>query len=422
MKSTLVFTFLCMVACSFACRSRSPRSDLMDGPAVNPKFSDLLNTNSLKIYQAMLKVRAHADPRTGNELISPLSAMLNIGMLRQGVGDDLAAEIDLALGLDDQSLPRLIEYIKTFEKSGDDNSFKISFANRLWFKGLKVKKSFQSAINLKLPAAVQVLAADDPEAVKTTINSWVAKRTNGELTDFYNPSSRENAPLIVTDSVYISGQWLNEFLEPSENGLGKFVLDDQTKADVVMLQQGFRSKYGFYSNKEKGFKALEIKTAQDQANHSLSMVILVPLKTKTLADVEAALTPELLKAVLKKTSVPKVDIKVELPKWSLTTSSYDFKEIYAEAGLKSLLAPETDFVNMLDEETIQKDAWPLIQKTFIAVNELGFEVEGAGSSIAQRGLGTVFSVNRPFMYLIKDNRTNAILLMGRVMDPSKTGI
>jgi len=59
-------------------------------------------------------------------------------------------------------------------------------------------------------------------------------------------------------------------------------------------------------------------------------------------------------------------------------------------------------------------------KTFIEVNEEGTEAAAVTSvEIVLTSIqGEYFSVNKPFVYLIAEKNTGAILFAGRVMDPS----
>jgi serpin B len=58
-------------------------------------------------------------------------------------------------------------------------------------------------------------------------------------------------------------------------------------------------------------------------------------------------------------------------------------------------------------------------KTFITVDEQGTEAAAATAVVMQRGLGAALHVDRPFVYLIRDVDTGAILFVGQVLDPSR---
>ena len=62
----------------------------------------------------------------------------------------------------------------------------------------------------------------------------------------------------------------------------------------------------------------------------------------------------------------------------------------------------------------------VIHKAFIEVNEEGTEAAAATAVVIKAvSMPPMFEANRPFLYLIRENETGAILFIGRVTDPSK---
>ena len=60
------------------------------------------------------------------------------------------------------------------------------------------------------------------------------------------------------------------------------------------------------------------------------------------------------------------------------------------------------------------------QETVIEVNEEGSEAAAATGVIMTDGISHAeeFNLNRPFLFMIRDNLTKLVLFQGRVMDPS----
>jgi serpin B len=64
----------------------------------------------------------------------------------------------------------------------------------------------------------------------------------------------------------------------------------------------------------------------------------------------------------------------------------------------------------------------VLHKAFVAVDENGTEAAAATAVIMEAmsalvGEPIVFTVDRPFLYLIRDTRTGGILFVGRVVAP-----
>ncbi len=70
----------------------------------------------------------------------------------------------------------------------------------------------------------------------------------------------------------------------------------------------------------------------------------------------------------------------------------------------------------------------VIHKAYVDVNEEGTEA-AAATAVTMRALAMrapeqappVFRADHPFVFLIRDNRSDSILFMGRMADPSKLG-
>ena len=59
----------------------------------------------------------------------------------------------------------------------------------------------------------------------------------------------------------------------------------------------------------------------------------------------------------------------------------------------------------------------VVHKAYVDVNEEGTEAAAATGVVMKRG-GAVFRVDRPFIFLIRENRTGSVLFIGRITDPT----
>jgi len=62
----------------------------------------------------------------------------------------------------------------------------------------------------------------------------------------------------------------------------------------------------------------------------------------------------------------------------------------------------------------------VIHKAFVEVNESGTEAVAVNLAMAKmKGMPERFVVDHPFIFLIRDNGSGAILFLGRIVDPTK---
>jgi serpin B len=149
----------------------------------------------------------------------------------------------------------------------------------------------------------------------------------------------------------------------------------------------------------------------------LSMLIVLPKKIGLLASVESELTSNKLKFK----QGPEREVQVYLPKFKITFGTFELKRILGDMGMKDAFSlPPADFSGMTGGKNLFISK--VLHKAFIEVNEEGTEAAAATAVIMGRSAPMptpVFRADRPFVFMIRDNRLGTILLMGRVVNPAK---
>ena len=107
-----------------------------------------------------------------------------------------------------------------------------------------------------------------------------------------------------------------------------------------------------------------------------------------------------------------------LPKFKMT-SEFQMNNVLTSMGIPSAFdARRADFSGMNGKKDLYISA--VIHKAFVDVKEEGTEA-AAATGIVMRASGMpdriVFRADHPFVFFIRDNRTDSILFMGRVVNP-----
>ena len=166
----------------------------------------------------------------------------------------------------------------------------------------------------------------------------------------------------------------------------------------------------------EGFKALEMP----YKGKDLSMVVFLPDAVEGLAALEAKLSSENLAAWLGRLDERKPSkIDVGFPKFKVT-SEFLLNEVLEAMGMPDAFDErKADFSGM--RETARREGLyiqAVVHKAFVKVNEEGTEAAAATAVVmGLRGLPPSFVADRPFLFLIRDNRTGAVLFLGRVANP-----
>jgi len=253
-----------------------------------------------------------------------------------------------------------------------------------------------------------------PEAARQTINQWVEQKTENKIKDLIPPRAITPATrLVLTNAIYFKGDWETKF-DKAQTQDEDFHLDaaQTVKAPLMHIE----SKFGYFSGGT--FQALSIpyKTSE------LSLVVLLPNDTTGLPALEQSLTAANVKQWLNQlNSVRKVILT--LPKFKMT-NQFELSNALGSLGMTQAFQPgNADFSGM----TGKRDFWisSAIHKAFIDVNEEGTEAAAAtaivmrSNAAARDQVPIVFRADRPFVFLIRDNRSGAILFLGRVTNPTK---
>jgi serpin B len=155
--------------------------------------------------------------------------------------------------------------------------------------------------------------------------------------------------------------------------------------------------------------------------NDLGMVILLPRGFDGLASLEQMLKPRSLSIWLTRLQqMPEVE--VYLPKFK-TIDGFGLKETLATLGMSDGFDSYGANFSGIAKSGIYLSS--VIHEAYVDVNEEGTEaaaataVEGGARPIVARKEypPIVFRADHPFVFLIRDESTGAILFMGRVTDP-----
>jgi serine protease inhibitor len=144
-----------------------------------------------------------------------------------------------------------------------------------------------------------------------------------------------------------------------------------------------------------------------------------------LAKLEAGLTEAKVRGWLSGTEWRRLDLQV--PKFKIEPGDpVRLSKLLAALGVQTAFGGGADFTGMAPAaEQIQlAEAY---HKAFIALDEKGTEAAAATAVVMAEGAGMPrepaarFHVDRPFLFVLRDRISGAVLFMGRVEDPTSKG-
>lgn len=399
-------------------------------PVTEPAIDDDLLAEQVRgnvAFGLALLERLRTDTGDENIFVSPYSVSIALAMTFAGARGETATELAEALRyeLEGDALHGAFGSLETeFERrnadgedvayatddENDDDAFgyQLSSANALWpDEGLALAPEFQAVLTDHYGAGEHAVDfAGDPEAARREINDWVDAETEGRIEDLLPEGSVTGATrLVLTNAVYFLAPWLHDF-DPSRTEPGTFRSLDGTETALEMMNQQLELSYA----EVEGHKLLELPYAND----ATSMVVILPADGEFEA-FEAAFSVDRLAIMLEETFQPQVD--VTLPRFDLE-SEFDLVSTLQELGVERAFGSGADFSGMLEGENgLFVDQ--IRHKSFVSVDEEGTEAAAAtavGMPVSEPPDRVEFTVDRPFLFYIRDRPTESPLFVGRVVD------
>jgi serpin B len=150
------------------------------------------------------------------------------------------------------------------------------------------------------------------------------------------------------------------------------------------------------------------------ADGDLSMVILLP-EAGAFPSLAHRLQAGELSHLL--ADIAPANVRLTMPKYSLDTA-YQLKKALLALGMADAYGEAADFSGMDGTRELFIDE--VYHQAGISVDEAGTEATAASAVVMQRKgppVDHVVSVDRPFLFLIRDLETGTILFLGHIVNP-----
>lgn len=296
-------------------------------------------------------------------------------------------------------------------KPGKDAGYELQVANALWGqKGYPWLEEFLARTRTDYGAGLrEVDFLGATEQARKTINAWVEEQTKDKIRELLRRGILTGLTrLVLTNAIYFKGDWASKFDEKATREAPfKVSLDKSVQVPMMNQTGGFR-----YAETDE----LQILRMPYQGE-DLSMVILLPRKVNGLAALERTLSAQKVTALIGK--LQQREVIVSVPKFKLTRS-FGLGPTLRAMGMEDAFTGAADFSGMNGQKDLFISA--VVHKAFVDVNEEGTEAAAATAvvmrTVSVRPRPPVFRADRPFLFIIRHEKTGAILFIGRLVDPN----
>ncbi|GFO25926.1 serpin b6 [Plakobranchus ocellatus] len=346
--------------------------------------------------------------------ISAAVAMTHLGA-KEATAEGIASALCWQKNEDSRTHEQFKAYL-TLLKTPNAN-FSLSTANRIYMQqNFKILDDFKkNTQTLYLAEPVNADFAGNAEAERSKINTWVAEETRDKIKDLIAEGVLDSLTrMVIVNAIYFKGNWDVQFDANLTQPLPFKLAPGQTKPVPMMMA---KEKYAVCESKDLKCRAIEIP----YKNKDLSMVVILPSTDFGLQDLIKELCQEKLERLLNQLGHPMGEVELTLPKFEVT-SSHSLREPLSALGMSDAFSMEkADFSSITGSQDLYISA--AIHKAFIKVNEEGTEAAAATAVAFALRCAPIrnmpFIADHPFLYLIKDNRSQRLILfMGAIVNPT----
>ena len=350
-----------------------------------------------------------------NMMISPLSISIAMAMSTNGATGENLDEMKEVLGFGEMELGDVNEQFMHLIASlvAADKDLALEIANSVWMRedfSLDVKAAFTEILQEFYDAEVfaEGFTAEN-------INAWVSEKTHGKIDEIIKEIGA-NTVMYLINALYFKAAWTTAFNEENTRE-GVFTLSDgtETTADFMSFSEEeeapeFFSYSSDWSDKD-GYAVIRIPYGRGV----FAFYGIVPTyENKSNIDDFIAKMAE--NGFDKYTAdLTEKEFPLELPKFKFEYEK-SLVDIFKELGMEKAFV-EGGFYNIAD---LPHDPFisNILHKTFIEVNEAGTEAAAVTAvEYGENAMPSGFYATRPFVFVIRDDRTGSILFIGKVENP-----
>lgn len=348
-----------------------------------------------------------------NQVISPLSVTYALGMLNNGAAGVTRQEICQTLGFGDTGADGINAFCRKMltELPTLDEQTKVMLSNAIFLNQPRYfLPEFLEIAHTYYDAETQTRDFGDGETMDV-INQWGCDHTMGMIDKVLSEATfKVDAASYLLNAVYFKGVWTLKFDKEETK-------DEVFNGKETVPMMHMRKCLPYAENDD--YQALMLP----YGNESYHMTVLLPREDKSINDVLAKLDVDTWFWYLQPVC-GEIDVDVKLPRMDITTH-VNLVETMKALGMPSAFDPaEADIPNYCN---ISQCIDNMFQVAKIKMDEEGTEAAAITVVVETDALPSgepklyEFHADRPFLYIISERSTGAILFIGQYMGENVVG-
>ncbi|GAA6229650.1 angiotensinogen [Lates japonicus] len=374
-------------------------------------LAELLNSLGLRMYQAL----SSKQPST-NTLLSPVNMYGSLVTLYLGASKKTARPFQLLLGLssdtDREDCVSLVDghkVLKTLQSINSlvDDGPQDEITTQVWAftrQDVQLSEDFiQGTQDFSDKSFIRSVDFSKPQEAEQLVNNFVEKTSDGKVKGIFKDLNSSSDLLFVT-SFNFQGNWKTAF-QPERTSLQEFHVDETTTVMAPLMTH--TGQYHYLNDKVR--RCTVVKLSLSKRSY---MLLVLPHEGANLHDIESRLHTDMSDW---HQSFQEGLLELSLPKFSMSsvTDLHDLLTNMDPEIEAQLLGSQADFSQLSNIKPFTIDK---------AVNKVLFEMSEEGAEpqdkIQEAGIPLKLSINRPFFFSVIEGESNAILMLGKITNPT----
>ncbi|XP_061104790.1 pigment epithelium-derived factor [Conger conger] len=334
-------------------------------------------------------------------LLSPITISAALTQLSMGASSQAEKQMYRVLRYHNLQDSQLHDTLRDLLSSVRSPGKGLSAASRVYLeRKMRLKLEYLNAVEKQYGVRPKALTGGTRDLKE--INDWVKQQTGTKVDNFLS-SSPQNPGVFPVAAAYFKGQWVTRFSQSGKTE--NFQVDGAPATQVPIMQQDrYPVKMGFDSD-------LACTVVQVPMQGDLSMVFFLPDDVTTnMTLIEESLTAEFVQDLSNTLHSVQVDLTLPVLKLHYSTNTLPF---LSDMGLSEWLA-QTELEKITGQAAKVSG---MHHKVMMETAPEGSQSASPAPASTGQSLPLTFNVNRPFIFLVRDDPSGTLLLIGKVLNP-----
>jgi len=412
-KTRIIIRMLILLMLPLLISCTSKANNIDDKISTTDGYKKVIEANSkfaFNLFSTVIndkEISANSEMKT-NVFISPFSISIALAMTYNGAMEDTKLAMAKTLQIDNidtESVNKSFQYLMNVMQK--DKSVETFIANSLWGRqGIAFNETYFKDMKTYYNAQISSLDFSDPKSLDM-INGWIEDNTKGKIKEMLKNLDPE-AILYLINAIYFKGQWTTKF-DKKDTYESNFNLEDGTTKKAMMMNIN-DEEYAYMENDDFQLAALPYGKEEN-----VKMYIFLPKQGRKVFEIAKRITNDVWLDAKNKA------IKTELGQLSIPKFKIEFEKLLNDElvnmGMGIAFSGGANFRNIADMYLyISK----VIHKAIVEVNEEGTEAAAVTVvMVNETAIKSInFIANHPFFFIIADDKTNTIMFMGILNNPT----